>query len=285
MQHHTIQVKDNQMHYVEQGSGPCIVFLHGVPTSSMIWRNIIPTLSKHARCIAPDLIGMGLSDRPDISYDIHDHIAYFEAFLSALKIDSCLLVMHGLGSIIGFDYARRNPDRVTGLAFYESHLRPIERWDMLSLPVQQMLYHVKQEGGFEDSMNDNHILELFFKVGAIEDLPAEVMKQYQSHFSTAERRKPLLSYLNSFPLGQVNDTYQVIKSNAEFLCQTALPKCLLFAVPGFLTPIDSITWAKQHFKALHLFDLGDALHFAQESRPEIFANTLNGWFQSHILSA
>src|SRR3990167_11121560 len=104
-----VSIKGSNMHYVDSGSGSPILFLHGIPTSSYLWRHIIPALSSQARCIAPDLIGMGQSDKPDIDYRVFDHIAYLEEFIDALELKNITLVLHGWGSVIGFDYARRHP--------------------------------------------------------------------------------------------------------------------------------------------------------------------------------
>ena len=103
-----INVLGSKIHYVEEGAGQPILFLHGMPATNYTWRNVIPYLAKYGRCIAPDLIGMWLSDKPNIAYRIFDHIQYIEEFINALALKNITLVMHGFGSIIGFDYAMRH---------------------------------------------------------------------------------------------------------------------------------------------------------------------------------
>src|SRR5579862_9022049 len=115
-----IEVYGSKIQYVDVGEGRPILFLHGIPTSSYLWRNIIPHLSSLGRCIAPDLIGFGLSAKPDIEYTIFDHIKYIEKFISLLNLKQVILIMHGWGSVIGFDYAMRHENNCKGLVFYEA---------------------------------------------------------------------------------------------------------------------------------------------------------------------
>ncbi len=107
-----MKVKNSRIHYIDVGEGDPIVFLHGVPTSNYIWRNIIPHLSSHARCIAPDLIGMGKSGKPEIDYTVFDHIDYIEDFIDSLNLKNITLVLHGLGSLIGLHYASKNKTNI-----------------------------------------------------------------------------------------------------------------------------------------------------------------------------
>lgn len=113
-----VTVKGAKMHYIETGQGEPVLFIHGMPTSSYLWRNIIPKLADKAHCVALDLIGMGESDKPDIDYTVNDHISYVECFIEALGLRNITLVMHGWGSVIGFDYARRHPKNIKALAFF-----------------------------------------------------------------------------------------------------------------------------------------------------------------------
>lgn len=122
-----IEVHGSKMHYVDEGSGDPILFLHGNPTSSYLWRNIIPYLSSKGRCIAPDLIGFGKSDKPDLEYRILDHIKYVEGFIEKLTLKNITLVIHDWGSALGFHYAMRHQINVKGIVFMEAILQPA-RW-------------------------------------------------------------------------------------------------------------------------------------------------------------
>jgi pimeloyl-ACP methyl ester carboxylesterase len=122
-----VEVLGSQMAYVDAGEGPVVLFQHGNPTSSHLWRNVIPHVAPRARCIAPDLIGMGASDKPDIAYRVEDQARYFEAFIEALNLKDLVLVLHDWGSALGLDWARRHEDRVRGLALME-FISPIPTW-------------------------------------------------------------------------------------------------------------------------------------------------------------
>jgi pimeloyl-ACP methyl ester carboxylesterase len=126
----TVEVLDSWLYYAETGAGPPVVFLHGNPTSSYLWRNILAPVARHGwRCIALDLIGMGKSGRPDSEYRFADHAAYIDGFVETLGLDDVILVGHDWGAVLALDHARRHPGRVRAVAFLEGHLHPIARWD------------------------------------------------------------------------------------------------------------------------------------------------------------
>ena len=132
-----VDVKGARIHYVEEGSGDPILFLHGNPTSSYLWRNIMPHVQGHGRCIAMDLIGMGKSDKPDIGYSFFDHSKYVEDFIEQLGLQNITLVIHDWGSALGFHYAMRNERNVKGLAFMEAIVLPIPSWDDFPAEMRQ----------------------------------------------------------------------------------------------------------------------------------------------------
>ena len=126
-----LDVHGSKMHYIDEGEGDPILFLHGNPTSNYLWRNIIPYLTPHARVIAPDLIGMGKSDKPDISYNFFDHTKYLEGFIEKLELTNVTLVLHDWGSGLGFHYGMRHENNLKGIAFMESMIKPL-KWEDLS---------------------------------------------------------------------------------------------------------------------------------------------------------
>src|SRR3990167_8367408 len=146
---HFVDVYGSKMHYVEQGDGDPILLLHGVPASSYVWRNVIPHLASLGRCIALDLIGFGKSEKPSIQYTILDHIKYVEKFIETLQLKKIILVLHGWGSIIGFDYAMRHETLCKGLVFYEAYLRPLHA-DDISLPSQEQMLFWQNEKDIND---------------------------------------------------------------------------------------------------------------------------------------
>ncbi len=270
------------MHYVEMGAGDPILFVHGIPTSAYLWRNIMPVLSPHARCIALDLIGMGESDKPDISYRVFDHIDYLEAFIDALELKNITLVLHGWGSVIGLDYARRNPKNVKAIACYESHLQPVTHWDQLSLPVQQFATLLGRQGAsYRAVMIQNYLIEKLLPRSVIRELTEEEMRYYRAPFLTTESRKPLWQYIKDLPLGHgPDDVVKIITDYSQWLQESTCPKLLLYAMPGFMTTMTNVNWAREHLPNLTLSSLDDALHLAQESVPEQFSQALFNWYVS-----
>lgn len=282
---HQINVDGAKIHYLDEGTGHPILFLHGMPTSSYLWRNIIPHLTKNARCIAPDLIGMGKSDKPDIAYTVYDHIHYIEQFIQDLDLKDYTMVLHGWGSVIGFDIASRHEKNISGLAFYEAHIRPTVEWDMLSLPVQQLAALLdKPEASYRAIVEQNYLVRRLLPSGVLRTLTAEEMNTYNAPFKTTEDRKPLWQYIQELPLGKENsEVIDLIENYSQWLQKTKIPKLMMYALPGFITTMDTVVWAKKHLPNLTLVELKNALHFAQESMPDIFAGELKQWYLKNIL--
>ena len=276
-----VSVKGSQIHYIDVGQGDVVLFLHGMPTSSYVWRHIIPSLSGCARCIAPDLIGMGKSDKPDIDYRVFDHIAYMDAFIEALQLKNITLVLHGWGSVIGLDYARRHPDNIKAIAFYESHIQPVTDWSQLSLPVQQLAALLSRPGAsYRAVIKQNYFIEKLLPRSIIRELTEEEMEAYRKPFLTEDSRKPLWQYVEDLPLGKgPADVVELIRKYSQWLQETKVPKLMLYAVPGFITTIDNVRWARDCLPNIQLVSLDDALHLAQESIPDQFSAALCQWYK------
>lgn len=274
-----VEVLGSKIHYIDQGAGQSIVFIHGMPTSGFLWRHIIDKLKSSFRCIAPDLIGMGQSDKPDIEYRIFDHINYFDAFMQEMNLKDVILVMHGWGSLIGFDYARRHPDNVKGLAFYESHVRAAIEWDMLSLPVQQLASMLQQRDvSYSAVVERDYLVEKLLPRGAINQLPEGVLKKYKEPFPDAASRKPLWQYIQDLPLGEGHDdVVALINEYSQWLQHSNCPKLMMYAMPGFITTIETVLWARDHITELEIAELGEAMHFAQETIPDVYCDILQEW--------
>jgi len=277
-----MEVKGSKIHYLDEGQGEPMVFVHGVPASCYVWRNIMPPLQSKARCIAPDLIGFGLSDKPDISYSIQDHISYFNCFIQTLGLKDITLVLHGWGSVIGFNYLLENSENVKAIVFYEPHLQPETDWNHLSLPIQQLSYLKDLSPNLEKMiLIDNYFLKKIFPLSMLHIPSKKVMEQYLAPFQTPASRKPLLQYINELPLGKIEtQTSKLIAHYSEFLQTSNQPKLLLYSVPGFFTPIETVLWCKAHLKNFKCEDLGEELHFAQETMPARFAQILDTWYSS-----
>lgn len=275
-----VDVYGAKMHYVEQGAGDPILFLHGIPTSAYLWRNIIPHLSKLGRCIAPDLIGMGKSDKPDIDYTVFDHIKYVEKFIETLGLKRVTLVMHGWGSVIGLHYAMQHEKNCKALIFYEAFLRPFNG-DDISLPFQEQLLSLQeQENVYDLIMNSSFFVDKVLPQGMLHRLSDEEMKHYREPFLTAGSGKPLQQYLKELPHGdQKSKIDKLIAEYSKKLTKSSLPKLLLFSVPGFLTTIATLMWAKEHLTNLEMIEIGEELHFAQETNPALMGETMSAWLQ------
>ncbi len=271
----------SKMHYLESGSGDPIIFLHGIPTSSYIWRNVIPHLSTLGKCVAPDLIGFGHSDKPDIAYTVFDHIAYFDQFVNTLNLRNITLVMHGWGSVIGFDYAMRNQSNCKGLVFYESFLRPIDL-DDISLPYQEQLMALNLGENIDlAATNGVPFVDRILPQTIMRQLSADEMKHYREPFLPQGSSKPILQYLSELPNGKQKGKVDALIANySKKLCLSPLPKLMLYSLPGFITTIASAMWAKEHFPNLEVVDIGEELHLAQESCPELMGESISIWLQS-----
>ncbi len=277
---HYVDVFDSKMHYVEQGEGQPILFLHGVPTSSYLWRNVIPHLAPLGRCIAPDLIGMGKSDKPQIEYSVFEHIKYIEKFIETLNLRNVTLVMHGWGSVIGFDYAMRHEDNCRGLVFYEGYLRPFNGEDA-SLPLQEQLHSLEQNEEVYDLItNTTYYIDKIFPQEMMRTLSEEEINHYREPFLSKGAGKPLQQYLKEIPwTGKTTKVNQLIENYSHKLTISKLPKLMLYSVPGFITTIATAMWAKEHLPNLEMVDIGEELHFAQESNPVLMGEAISVWLQ------
>lgn len=276
-----VEVYGSKMHFIESGEGNPILFLHGIPTSSYVWRNIIPHLSTLGRCIAPDLIGFGKSDKPNIEYTIFDHIKYIDKFIETLQLKKITLVMHGWGSLIGFDYAMRNEKNCAGLVFYEAFLRSLNG-DDISLPYQEQLLEFRHQENALDFVSNGaaSFIDKIIPQHIMRQLSDEEMRHYREPFLSKGAEKPLVQYLNELPSGNGKSKVdQLIADYSKKLTKSKLPKLMLYSVPGFITTIATIMWAKEHIPNLEIVDIGEELHLGQESYPQLIGETISVWLQ------
>jgi len=275
-----VDVLDSKIHYIEQGSGTPIIFLHGMPTSNYIWRNIIPFMSPLGRCIAPDLIGMGKSGKPEIEYTIDDHINYIEKFIETLNLKHIIIIMHGWGSMIGFNYAMQHEKNCRGLVFYEAHLRPSNE-ENFSLPLQEQISYLEEKGdSFDILMNGAKFIEHVMPQGMIRNLSEKEMNFYQEPFLAKGSGKVLHQYkkelLNNDGKGTMN---KIISRYSQKLITSYLPKLMLYSMPGFITTVATLMWAKENLLNLEIAEVGEDLHYIQESNPSLMGEIISVWLQ------
>lgn len=276
---HYASVLGSKMHYIEQGSGDPVLFLHGIPASSYLWRNVIPELSSKGRCIAPDLIGMGKSDKPDITYRIFDHIKYIDAFIDTLKLRNITLVLHGLGSIIGFDYAMRHPKNVSRIVFYEAYIGELHEWKKMSLPLQQLsVMFQNKEASQKAILADTNLIKKMFMGTSLRKLTKEELEVYNAPFLKSQDRVVLWQYIQDSPFGlRAKDVAELISNYTKYLEKSSIPKLLLYNIPGFITTMGNIEWCRKNLPNLTVVDLHEGLHFAQEYNPQEFGYEISKW--------
>jgi haloalkane dehalogenase len=284
-----VEINGSKIHYIEEGSGEnTILFLHGILVSSYLWRNIIPVLSKHARCIAPDLIGMGKSDKPTTSVTFSHQQQHINAFIEALQLKNITLVLHGFGSIIGCGYAMSHPNNVKGIAFYESHLRPTNNFSNLSLPIQELVYLFSQEPdcGYKKIVKDNFLIDKLLSGLAI-NLNSEAKSYYQQQHKNVSDRELLWGHFKELYLSKDYDRQELnahITKYSDFLQKSSVPKLLLYNNPGFNTSMANVQWCKDHLPNIKLADLDEGMHLAPETDPLLFGNILLDWYKTIIKS-
>lgn len=275
-----IEVLGSNMHYMEAGTGKPILFLHGVPTSSYLWRDVIPHLTTLGRCIAPDMMGFGQSDKPDIAYTVRDHLNYLTHFIDALNLKDIVIVMHGVGSVMGLHYALNHEDNCRGLVFYEAFLRPMQG-DNVSLPFQEQANELREAfHDYDVSQNGVNFIDLMISQAAM-NMPVEsVMQCYRQPFMSAGSAQPIIQYINDAPHGTgKSEIDTLLQNDTEKLMTSTLPKLLLYSIPGFITTMATIMWAKKNLTNLELMDVGEEFHLAQESNPTIIGESISIWLQ------
>lgn len=234
------EVRGHQMAYVEQGQGAPIVFLHGNPTSSYLWRSVIPELADHGRCIAPDLIGMGDSDKlsPNESprYTFMCHRQFLDGLLESLDVtEDVTLVVHDWGSALGFDWARRHPDCVRGIAYMEAISRPLAGWQEWPEAARSIFQGLRSPAGEKMILEGNVFVERILPASVLRALTEDEMDEYRRPFAApGEDRLPTLVWPRQIPIGgEPADVHAVCADYGSWLGTTpGLPKLFVNADPG-----------------------------------------------------
>lgn len=274
-----VEVQGSRLHYVEEGSGDPILFLHGNPTSSYLWRNIIPHVSSLGRAIAPDLIGFGASDKPDLEYSFFDHVAYVDGFIETLGLDRITLVLHDWGSALGFYYAARNSDKIRGLAFMESIVAPVQSWSDLHPDMQALFQAFRTpDKGWEMIVDQNMFVERVLPGAIVRDLSDEEMAHYRKPFLEPQSRKPVWRWPNEIPIeGSPAEVVDAVASYSNWLRDSPHPKLLFQAKPGTLMRAPVVEWCQAQLPNLETVDIGHGIHFVQEDAPHEIGAALAEW--------
>jgi haloalkane dehalogenase len=273
-----VEVLGSRMHYVEQGEGDPILLLHGNPTSSYLWRNVIPHVSPEARVIAVDLIGMGKSDKPDIAYQFEDHIEYVEAFIEALGLENVVLVLHDWGGGIGFDYAMRKPENVRGIAFMEAVVRP-SRWEDANAVGRYLFKNLRdEETGYDLIVRDNYFVEKLIPMMAGRDLSEEEMDHYRAPYLEESTRRPIRVWPQELPFdGSPERTHVRIAATYEKLKESSMPLLLLVAEPGLIMSEERVAIFENELPRMETKNIGPGMHYVQETQPTNIGKAVASW--------
>ncbi len=228
-----VAVLDTEMSYVDTGQGAPIVFLHGNPTSSYLWRNIIPYLREHGRCLAPDLVGMGQSGKsPTSAYRFVDHARYLDSWFEALNLTSNVtLVVHDWGSALGFHRATRYPEQIKAIAYMEAIAMP-RRWEDFG-EVGGIFRALRSEKGEQMILDENFFVETILPRSIIRKLSDQEMAAYRAPFLAREARLPTLVWPRQIPIeGEPADVTAIAESYGKAMSQGTLPKLLIVGEPG-----------------------------------------------------
>jgi len=275
-----VAVLDSTMAYREAGNpdSPTVLFLHGNPTSSYIWRNIIPLIAPVAHCIAPDLIGFGQSGKPDIEYRFFDHVRYLDAFLDKAGISSAYVVAHDWGSALAFHLAARRPKFVKALAFME-FIRPMPTWDDFHADAVETFQKFRTPGvGERMILDENVFVEGVLPGATVRKLTEEEMAVYRAPFPTPESRRPTWRFPNDLPIaGEPADVYAVVEAAHSALALSSYPKLLFAGDPGALvSPAFAESFAKglKNCKVVHI---GPGIHYLPEDNPRVIGSSVHDW--------
>jgi len=281
------EVLGSQMAYVDVGisSGSAIVFLHGNPTSSYLWRNIIPHVSSKSRCVAPDLIGFGDSDKvTGLEYRVVDHQRYLDAFLDAiLPTEKLTLVIHDWGSALGFDWARRHEDRVIGIAFMEFIL-PVDSWDMLPKIVADNFRPFRDPKLGRDLLIDQNVfIEKVLPLGILRQLTSEEMTHYRRPFLEPASREPVWRLPNEIPIeGKPADVLEIAQKYIAWLLETDVPKLFFWVTPAINITKDVAEKFSQQLRNIKTVFLGPGLHYVQEDHPHAIGREIAQWLPGSL---
>jgi haloalkane dehalogenase len=275
-----VPVLDSFMAYVEVGVGAPIVFLHGNPTSSYLWRNVIPPLQSAGQCLAPDLIGMGRSGKAaGGSYRFADHAGYLDAWFEALALRDVTLVMHDWGSALGFDWARRHPDRVRALVYMEAIVRPVT-WAEWPEAARGIFQALRSPAGEEMVLQKNVFVERILPASVLRKLTDEEMAAYRRPWrDPGESRRPMLAWPREIPVGgEPADVVAIVDAYGQWLAGSEVPKLFINADPGSILVGAQREFCRRWPNQREVTVRG--LHFVQEDSPAEIGQAVAGFVRS-----
>ena len=278
-----ISIDGKEIAYHQQGSGEPIVFLHGNPTSSYLWRNITPYLHDQASCISMDLIGMGDSDKldnPDTnSYRFEEHFYYVEKAIKALtNNEKITLVVHDWGSALGFHWSYKHPELIKGIAYMEAIVKEMT-WDDWDKNAKSIFQGFRSDAGEDLVLEKNYFIEKVLPGSIIRTLDADEMNEYRRPFlGSGEDRRPTLSWPREIPIeGAPGNVCQIVNEYAEWMKTNNIPKLFINAEPGAITTGKIRDFCRSWKNQTQVTVKG--IHFIQEDSPDEIGKALSKWYK------
>lgn len=281
MESKTIPTHSVNIHYLEQGEGNPVLFLHGLSASCYMWRDIIPTVAQKARCIAMDFVGSGESDKPKIDYDTSDYLFYLESFIETLGLKDITLVMYGWATIVGLAYAEKRSNKISGLVFADPYLHLKKNLQDVPIVFQEISALAKND---PDELKkkyideNNHLVEKIIRASRMNKLSEETMAYYAKMYSTKESREVFIRTMLDNPyVNPKSSAIPYMEKYSAWLTKTPIRKLMPYVRPGFVGSSDTIAWAKKNLQEFTAIDVGPGISFFPELSPEPFAKALVDW--------
>jgi haloalkane dehalogenase len=285
-----IDVQGASMSYIDEGKGDPILFLHGNPTWSYLWRNVITELKSVGRCIAPDLIGMGKSDKPNIDYTFFEHYDYLKTFIRKLNLDRVTLVVHDWGAALGFRWASLHPGKIKGLVFMESMVKPYDSWNDFPASnapgqLREVFKKYRSAEGYDLIVKQNAFMAQTFQLAG-RPLSQTEQDYYQEPFRTEHSRGVILEWVRQLPVaGDPEEVAKAVSEYSDYLQNTEVPKLLLYTEPGAIMLKEQIEWCEENLgRPLEKVNLDPQnqqipIHLLQEKYPRQIARTIADWYR------
>jgi haloalkane dehalogenase len=264
------------------GSDRTIVFLHGNPTSSYLWRNIIPHVQSLGRCVAPELIGQGDSDKLDNSgpgsYRFVEHREWLDALLDSLDLgNNVIFTIHDWGSALGFDWANRHQDRVSGIVYMEAIVQPVASWGSWPENARGIFQGLRSDAGEDMVLDKNLFVEAILPSAILRGLTDEEHAEYRRPFTNAgEDRRPTLTWPREIPIeGEPADVVEIVQSYADWMSKTDMPKLFVNAEPGAILTGQQREFCRSWPNQREVKVAGN--HFIQEDSPHEIGAAIAAW--------
>ena len=277
-----IDVLGKQIAYVEMGDGDPIIFQHGNPTSSYLWRNIMPQLQSLGRCIAMDLIGMGdsekLEDKGNMTYSYDTHKKYFDGFLDAIGVESnATLVIHDWGSALGFDWANDYPQRVKAICYMEGIVQSME-WEDWNEDAKGIFQGFRSPAGEEMILEKNLFIEAVLPGSILRKLSDAEMNEYRRPFNDKKSRRPTLDWPRQIPLeNDPPEICRIVNSYSQWMAENNIPKLFINAEPGAILIGKQREFCRTWKNQKEVTVKGS--HFIQEDSPNEIGNAIFDWLK------